>query len=57
MTEPTSPSIDSGMPEPEVQNQIGRRLQAVYDEALSETMPDRFARLLAALKQQKASPS
>lgn len=40
--------------EPDVQVQIGRQLRAVYDEVVSEGVPDRFVRLLEELERKKA---
>lgn len=34
---------------PEAQGQIGKQLRQVYDQMLSEPMPDKFAELLARL--------
>ena len=36
--------------EPELQAHIGRMLRAVYDEVVSEEVPDRFVKLLEQLE-------
>ena len=37
----------------DIQSQIGRQLQAVYDEVLHEPVPDRFLKLLRDLDRKK----
>lgn len=37
----------------DIQSQIGRQLQAVYDEVLHEPVPDRFLKLLQDLDRKK----
>lgn len=37
----------------DIQSQIGRQLQAVYDEVLHEPVPDRFLKLLQKLDRKK----
>lgn len=40
----------AGSPPPEIFNQIGQRLRNVYNEVLTQTVPDRFVDLLQALE-------
>jgi hypothetical protein len=42
---------------PEAQDQIGRQLRRVYQEMLSDPLPDRFSKLLDALSKKKEDPS
>ena len=56
ITSPASPPI-GGILEADVQVHIGRKLRAVYDEVVAEAVPDRLARLLAILEQQRANHS
>lgn len=37
--------------EPRVQNALGRELRAMYDQVVSEPVPDRFRKLLDQLEQ------
>lgn len=43
----------SGRIEPELRDHIGRQLRAVYDEILTEPVPDRFLKLLADLQNKR----
>lgn len=40
----------------EARGQIGKQLRQVYDEMLSEPMPDKFAELLARLSKSESKP-
>lgn len=52
---PTSPP-DVGL-EAELQAHIGRQLRAVYDEVVSEAVPDRFRLLLDELERKQSDRS
>jgi len=47
------PPPQDAMLEADLQAQIGRQLRAVYDEVVSEGVPDRFVRLLEDLERKK----
>jgi hypothetical protein len=47
-----APPLDA-IVEADLQVQIGRQLRAVYDEVVSEGVPDRFLRLLEELERKK----
>jgi hypothetical protein len=42
---------------PDLQAHIGRQLRAVYDEVVSEAVPERFLRLLEELERKQAPRS
>jgi hypothetical protein len=44
-------------PTPAVEQIISRQLRAIYDEVVSEPIPDRFVELLEALERKKADKS
>jgi hypothetical protein len=52
---PTISGKDSPGLEPELQEQIGVQLRAVYDEVLNEPIPDRFLKLLEELERSPES--
>jgi hypothetical protein len=49
---PPAPPQDA-MLEADLQVQIGRQLRAVYDEVVSEGVPERFLRLIEELERKK----
>lgn len=48
------PPPQDAMLEADLQAQIGRQLRAVYNEVVSEGVPDRFMRLLEELERKKS---
>lgn len=50
MALPSARARKAGGPTPEIFDQIGQRLRNVYNEVLTQTVPDRFVDLLQALE-------
>ncbi len=48
-----APPVQGGL-EPELQDHIGMQLRAVYNEILSEPVPERFLKLLEELERKQA---
>ena len=53
---PGEPVTNTGL-EPDLQAHIGRQLRAVYEEVVSEAVPDRFLKLLEELERKEANRS
>jgi hypothetical protein len=51
MHQPGGPPAETEQPsvQPQIQDHIGRQLRAIYEELLSQPVPDRFAELLEKL--------
>jgi hypothetical protein len=50
-------SVACAMMEPDLQAHIGRQLKAVYEEVVSEAVPDRFLKLLQTLESDQTGES
>jgi hypothetical protein len=53
---PSAPGQGAAL-EPDLQAHIGRQLRAVYEEVVSEAVPDRFRKLLEELERKEADRS
>lgn len=47
------PQVSQGNIDTQLQEHIGRQLQALYDEVLQEPVPDRFLKLLTDLENKR----